>query len=155
MTLYVVRHAHAGERSAWVDDDRLRPLSARGELQSQGLTTALASCRPEQVLSSPARRCVQTVAPLADELRVPVVEDDRLFEGAGVGEIRSLLDQVTDRDAVLCSHGDVIPVLLDLLVDAGLEPERNLVWQKASVWIAERRDGSWGRGRYVPPPDRA
>ncbi|HEU5084114.1 MAG TPA: phosphoglycerate mutase family protein [Acidimicrobiales bacterium] len=155
MTLYVVRHAHAGERSAWVGDDRLRPLSGRGELQSQGLAATLASCDPEQVLSSPARRCVQTVEPLADELGVPVVEDDRLFEGAGVGEIRSLLDQVANRDAVLCSHGDVIPVLLDLLVDAGLEPERNLVWQKASVWVAERRDGGWGRGRYVPPPDRA
>jgi len=155
VTLYVVRHAHAGERSAWVGDDRLRPLSRRGEQQSEGIAATLVACGPKQVLSSPARRCVQTVAPLADELGVQVVEDDRLFEGAPVGEIRSLLDQVTEQDAVLCSHGDVIPVLLDLLVDAGLAPERNLVWQKASVWIAEREDGCWGRGRYVPPPDRA
>lgn len=155
MTLYVVRHAHAGERSAWVGDDRLRPLSGRGERQSLGLAAALAGGGPDQVLSSPARRCVQTVAPLADQLGVPVVEDDRLFEGAGVGEIRALLDQVAEHDAVLCSHGDVIPVLLDLLVDAGLEPERDLVWQKASVWVAERCDGRWGRGRYLPPPDRA
>lgn len=155
MTLYVVRHAHAGQRSEWIGDDRLRPLTERGETQSQGIATLLSSCAPRRLISSPARRCVQTIAPLAEELGIEVVEDDRLFEGAAVGEIRSLLDDVAAEDAVLCSHGDVIPVLLDLLVEAGLRPERNLVWQKASVWIAERDDGGWGTGRYVPPPDRA
>lgn len=155
MTLFVVRHAHAGQRSEWIGDDRLRPLSLRGETQSRGIAAMLESCAPRRVVSSPARRCVQTVAPLAEALGLPVVEDDRLFEGAAVGEIRSLLDDVAVDDAVLCSHGDVIPVLLDLLVDAGLQPERNLVWQKASVWIAERDDGGWRTGRYLPPPDRA
>ena len=48
----------------------------------------------------------------------------------------------------------MIPVLLQLLVEAGMEPERNLVWQKASMWIVDRADGAWGVGRYLPPPDR-
>lgn len=164
VTLYVVRHAHAGRRSHWTGDDRTRPLSDRGELQAKGIASAIDQRRADgsspRILASPALRCVQTVRPLAAQTSGKVVEDDRLFEGAGRDEIGALLDDVSrtsDGDAatVICSHGDVIPILLELLVDAGMQPERNLVWQKASMWVVDRTDGSWGAGRYLPPPDRA
>jgi broad specificity phosphatase PhoE len=97
--------------------------------------------------------------PLAVQVGAEVAEDARLFEGAERREIATLLDEVADAadgDAtvVVCSHGDVIPILLDLLVEAGMRPERNLVWQKASTWIVDRADGRWGTARYLPPPDR-
>ncbi len=164
VTLYVVRHAHAGRRSNWTGDDRTRPLSDRGELQAKGIAAAVdgsrASKATPRILASPARRCVQTMEPLAHQVGGEVVEDARLFEGAGRREIAALVDDVADAadgdgTAVVCSHGDVIPILLDLLVEAGMQPERNLVWQKASTWVVDRVDGSWGAGRYLPPPDRA
>lgn len=164
VTLYVVRHAHAGRRSNWTGDDRTRPLSDRGELQAKGIAAAVAQRRGDgsapRILASPALRCVQTVRPLAAQTAGEVVEDDRLFEGAGRDEVGALLDDVTqtsggDDATVVCSHGDVIPILLELLVEAGMEPERNLVWQKASMWAVDRAGGSWGTGRYLPPPDRA
>ena len=37
MTVYLVRHAKAGERGVWDGDDQLRPLSGRGHLQARGL----------------------------------------------------------------------------------------------------------------------
>jgi len=154
VTLHVVRHAHAGQRSAWSGDDRLRPLSERGEGQARVIAADLVPAAPTRILTSPAVRCVQTVTPLAEKLGLDVEVEGRLFEGASRGEVAELLREVTDDDVVLCSHGDVIPILLDLLVDAGMEPERNLVWQKASTWTVERRNGAWGRGRYSPPPDR-
>ncbi|MFP5321369.1 MAG: SixA phosphatase family protein [Acidimicrobiia bacterium] len=152
--LHVVRHAHAGQRSAWTGDDRLRPLSERGEGQARGIAADLAAEAPGRLLSSPAARCVQTLQPLAEKLGAEVVEDDRLFEGAGRAEIAELLDEVADDHAVVCSHGDVIPILLELLVERGMRPDRNLVWQKASRWSVERVDGAWGAGRYAAPPDR-
>lgn len=164
VTLFVVRHAHAGRRSNWTGDDRTRPLSDRGELQAKGIVSAIDRGRgtgiAPRILASPARRCVQTVQPVASQLGGEVVEDVRLFEGAGRDEIGALVDDVAatsegDDDTVVCSHGDVIPILLDLLVDAGMAPERNLVWQKASMWVVDRNDGRWGTGRYLPPPDRA
>ena len=164
VTLYVVRHAHAGRRSNWTGDDRTRPLSDRGELEAKSIATTIDQRRTQgatpRVLASPARRCLQTVQPLAAQSGADVVEDVRLFEGASRDEIATLLDDVTgtstgDDVTVVCSHGDVIPILLELLVDAGMEPERKLVWQKASTWIVDRTGGAWGPGRYVPPPDRA
>lgn len=153
--LFVVRHAHAGERSAWEGDDQIRPLSGRGRTQSEGIADALAMREPKRILSSPALRCVQTVEPLSARLDRPIEVDQRLQEGSGPEEAASLLRDLASVDAVVCSHGDVIPEMLRLLVDDGMEPERDLVWQKASTWIVDRVDGRWGAGRYLPPPDRA
>ncbi len=152
MTLFVARHADAGDRSAWTDDDRLRPLSERGDAQARGIAELLVGSDPVRVVSSPAVRCVQTVAPLADKLGRQVEVDPRLFEGAGPDEVRSLVAELDGAGVVFCSHGDVIPMLLQHLVGLGMEPEHELTWPKASVWAVERVDGRWGRGRYLAPP---
>lgn len=154
VTLFVVRHAQAGSRSEWTDDDRLRPLDDRGEAQARGIADLLVAHAPTRILSSPALRCVQTVAPLAEKLDLEVIIDPRLFEGAGPDEVRTLVGELGSSPTVCCSHGDVIPMMLQHLVDLGMVPERDLVWQKASVWAIERVDGCWGTGRYVGPPDR-
>ncbi len=154
MTLFVVRHAHAGERSSWMDDDQIRPLSDRGRTQADGIAAALAPFEPKRILSSPAKRCIQTVEPLASVLGHPVEADDRLQEATATDEVVTILDDLAGMDAVICSHGDIIPELLRHLVGLGMEPDRNLVWQKASVWTVERADGRWTSGRYQPPPDR-
>lgn len=155
MTLFVVRHAHAGERSTWEGDDQQRPLSVRGRTQADGIAAALAGREPKRILTSPALRCVQTVEPLAALLGRPVEVEQRLQEGTSPDRSESLLDELADTDAVLCSHGDIIPDLLHSLVRGGMEPARNLVWQKASTWTVERVDGHWGAGHYTAPPDRA
>ena len=155
MTLFVARHAHAGKRSEWTGDDRRRPLSDRGRAQAEGIADSIGPSRPERLLSSPAVRCVQTLEPLADRLGLDVVVDDRLFEGNGRDALVGLLAEVADgTTTVVSSHGDVIPLLLQLLVADGMAPERNLVWQKASVWVVERDGDGWGAGRYLPPPDQ-
>ena len=64
-----------------------------------------------------------------------------------------VIDEVGAEDVALCTHGDVIPIALDLLVARGMRPEDDLAWQKGSVWVVERSDGAWGTGRYLPPPD--
>ena len=150
MTLLVVRHAHAGERSGWTDDDRLRPLSERGRRQAVELGDLLAVHRPARVLASPAVRCMTTVQPLADRLGLKVEQEERLREGATADDVASLLHEVDD--AALCSHGDVIPMLLRRLVDQGMVPQQGLRWAKASTWVVARDDGRWGAGSYVPPP---
>lgn len=152
VSLLVVRHAHAGQRSAWSGDDRLRPLSAKGEKQALGIADALVLHQPARVLSSPAVRCTTTVEPLAEQLGLEVEPDDRLAEGADDADVRSLLDEVGTTTAVLCTHGDVVPQILRRLMEDGMEPEQGLRWSKASTWVVGHTANGWGTGTYLPAP---
>lgn len=136
----------------WTDDDRLRPLSETGRRQATELADTLLVHRPGRVLSSPAVRCIATVEPLADRLGLKVEADDRLMEGATAADVESLLREADS--AAVCTHGDVIPLLLRRLTEQGMAPQQGLRWAKASTWVIERGpDGrGWGAGHYVAPP---
>jgi 8-oxo-dGTP diphosphatase len=157
MRLYVVRHAHAGNRGAWGGPDAARPLSKKGRRQAEGIAERLAGCGAARLLSSPAARCVETLGPLAERLGVPVEVDRRIEEGARGGDALALADELRrtgpDAAAVVCSHGDVIPDLLRLLRDHGVRVGDPLVWPKASTWVVSSKDDRWAVGRYLPPPE--
>jgi phosphohistidine phosphatase SixA len=104
MTSVLVRHASAGDRDDWDGDDQLRPLDARGRRQAAGLVDLLSPLGVRRVISSPYVRCLETVAPLAVELGLPVEQDDRLAEGAG----RAALELLREDGVVCCTHGDVV-----------------------------------------------
>jgi 8-oxo-dGTP diphosphatase len=150
--LYVVRHADAGQRSEWKGPDTTRPLSHKGERQAAGLRKLLADSGATRLVGSPFRRCIQTLEPLGSELGLPVEADARLAEGTGARGVLALAAEVADAPAVLCSHGDVIPDLLDALVQSGLKLHDDLRWQKASTWVFSRDGGRLAKGRYLPPP---
>jgi 8-oxo-dGTP diphosphatase len=151
-TLYVVRHADAGHRSQWDGPDHTRPLSTRGWRQATGLVPGLVGNSPRRLLASPYTRCVQTLEPLAEQLGLTVEPEPRLAEGAGASGALELTDELASTTAVLCSHGDVIPDLLDHLVRHGVKLRDDLRWQKASTWVFSRDSGKLSKGRYLPPP---
>jgi len=151
VTIFLVRHAHAGKRSQWDGDDAVRPLSRRGEAQTAAITEQLASRKVRRVVSSPYVRCVQTVTPIAEKAGVEVEPDDRLAEGAEVGPALELLLSLDEHDGVACSHGDLIPELLERLVALGMRADGPLLHQKGSVWTIHLRDGVPSKGRYTPP----
>jgi 8-oxo-dGTP diphosphatase len=150
--LFVVRHADAGHRSEWDGPDRERPLSTRGWRQAQGLSASIGEDRPQRLLASPYTRCVQTLEPLADQLGLAVEPDPRLAEGAGASGALELADELAATPAVLCSHGDVIPDLLDALVAQGVKLDDEPRWQKASTWVLLRDGTRLAKARYLPPP---
>ena len=110
MPLLVIRHARAGERSAWIGDDRRRPLDARGRAQADALVDELSRFPLARILSSPYDRCVQTVVPLAAArgLRVEVAEElgEEEQDGPGVELARSLIGEAV----ALCVHGGLTDV---------------------------------------------
>ena len=117
--------------------------------------------KPAVLLSSPYVRCMETVFPLAARLETIVQSTEALAEGSDTEAI-SLAQMYSDRigDVVLCSHGDVIPMVLRYLsqqhhVDLGEAPR----CQKASVWMIETTPttgstGPYGAARYLPPPGK-
>jgi 8-oxo-dGTP diphosphatase len=150
--LYVVRHADAGQRSEWKGPDATRPLSHRGERQAAGLVKLIGDSEATRLIASPFRRCVQTLEPLAEHLGLPVEIDERLGEGKGAHGPLDLVDDVGDTTAVFCSHGDVIPDLLESLVKHGAKLHDHLRWQKASTWVLHREGDKFTKGKYLPPP---
>ena len=151
MTIFLIRHAHAGKRSEWATDDRLRPLSDRGVKQSEGLTTVVGDITVGRIISSPYVRCMQTVQPLGTKFDVAIETSDVFAEGADDEIAYRLLLELNDDDGAACSHGDVIPHLLRRLVADGMDTDGPLIDQKGSTWIIEMRNGSPFHGRYVPP----
>jgi broad specificity phosphatase PhoE len=152
MPVLVIRHAHALSRSDWDGDDGGRTLSSRGYRQARRLVPRLIEMKPARIISSPLVRCVETVRPLAEAAGLDVEEDDRLAEGSSRAAVE-LLRARSSADAVLCSHGDVIPYLLAAVanedrVDLGTAPRV----EKASVWVLHGDTARFQSATYLKPP---
>jgi broad specificity phosphatase PhoE/8-oxo-dGTP pyrophosphatase MutT (NUDIX family) len=150
-TLFLVRHGSAGDRRSWTGEDRLRPLSSRGERQAAGLAATLTDRTVEAIYTSPYLRCVQTVRPLADAIGLVAIEHPALAEGGGGKATRELVRELAGTNAVLCSHGDVIPATLDWMMHKGLTLRSDFDCKKGSTWEVAVRAGTFHKARYLPP----
>lgn len=177
--LVLVRHADALARSSWDGPDADRPLTAKGQRQADALAAPLAAHDPLLVLTSPARRCADTVAPLARLARLSARPEPLLAEGCSPDDALALLldtlttlppatatatAQATNGSAlVACSHGDVIDGIAVLLAtsEADLEADQGaggtvvLETPKAGRWEIDVTGDRVRRARLVGPPNRA
>ncbi len=150
-TIYLVRHAKAGERRVWTGDDLDRPLSRRGWRQSEAVAKRLAKRGATALYSSAYVRCVQTLEPLADLIGVEVQTDPRLFEYQPFEPVLDLLGEV-ENGAVLCSHGDIIPATIQALQRRGMEISTPADWGKSSTWVLQRKGSKITKGKVWPAP---
>jgi phosphohistidine phosphatase SixA len=127
MPLLLVRHAWAGDRATWVGDDRERPLDDRGRRDANALVELLAPFELEAILTSPARRCVETVAPLAAARNLELDVRDELSEERQWADGNALVGSLAGRDVIVCGHGG-----LDSVVTAAPK------WKKGAVFVLGR-----------------
>ena len=149
--IFLVRHAKAGDRAAWTEDDRLRPLSKKGRRQAEALVDTFRGTELARVISSPYVRCQQTVRPLALDRGLSLESDDRLGEGAPLAGLLTLFEEIAGIGAVLCAHGDLIPEAVASLGALGVPVDPGSS-KKGSTWVLERGSGIVVRARYLPPP---
>lgn len=155
----LVRHAKAGDRDEWDDDDRLRPLNNAGHRQAKVLRQWLQLFGPRRVYSAHRVRCVGTVLGLAKDLGVDVILEERLAEEGywdDPAASRARLLEIANGTgvAVVCSQGGAIPGLVEQLArDSGLDvgeippPSR-----KASTWVLSLLGERLVAADYYPPP---
>lgn len=155
MTIYLVRHGSAGVRRNGDPTDTERHLDDVGLAQSQAVAALVTADEPDPapitaVMSSPAARCSETVAPLAVTLGLEVVLEPRLFEGTSIDEAWSLVEGLAaaGRSAVLCSHGDVIPEVIHRARGRGMEVHGRSGSQKGSVWSLQWDGEHFASGTY-------
>jgi len=157
VTLLLVRHAEAESRSSWDGPDLLRPLSAKGRRQATGLVHVLGrQFVISRLVSSPSLRCIETLSPLAAALGLSLEVSESLAEGtdpeAAVEQARSGATLAASSEApVLCSHGDMIPAILEALsVEDGFEIGRQPRFQKGSTWVLDGKRGRFSSATYIP-----
>ena len=121
--LIIMRHASAGDKRDWDGDDLLRPLDRKGQAEALALVPLLACFDPVRIVSSPAVRCTETVAPYAAHSGAPI-EVDRTLTVPDRSQAYSALtspdNPVTDAARLLadgvptlvCAHRENIPQLL-------------------------------------------
>ncbi len=130
--LLLLRHARAGTKIPDPVQDFDRGLDTDGEAIAARLPAAVVHhLVPSEILSSPYRRCVDTVRPLAKTLGLTIVEDARLAGRCSGPELRDILQQLP-ANAVVCTHGEIIEKVFDDPVSCA----------KGAFWIIERRTGS-------------
>jgi len=151
-----VRHAKAHDREKWSGDDNKRPLDKKGRRQSEMLVPMLAAFHPERTYSSLPDRCQQTIAPLADELNMPVDVDLRFGDNAWQSDpagakqaFRAVIDQ--GGTSVIVAQGDVMPNMIQWLSENGRLPiDGEINCKKGCVWVLSFNDGDLTGADYMP-----
>lgn len=151
--IILLRHAKAGDRSQWDGDDRLRPLSRVGHAQAFAIVDQLADAHFERIVSSPYVRCMETVVPLAGARGVAIEPSEALAEGAPRHEALALIGKHVEHGAVLCTHGDVLPMVLTHLASHGVDVGPDPRCPKGSTWALETTGTDIVAARYLAPPD--
>ena len=142
----IVRHAHRDT----LDKDLDNGLSSKGQHQAEELVEQyrVGELPPGDIfLSSPKKRCQETLQPLAEEaeqtLKIEKLLDEQLSEESQ----RDLEKRVEkflkaglkpDKTTYICSHGDWIPIAIKLLTgEAGdLQKGHAAVFtKKGKNWI--------------------
>jgi phosphohistidine phosphatase SixA len=154
----LVRHGCAGDKRRWDGPDDERPLDEVGVRQSEALAEATALTGARRLGTSPTRRCRDTLVPLGLWLGLPVEDLDVLRVDAPVDALLGLLTAPSSRDAVFCTHGEVMSGLLEVLVGAGTPVEaewhdEGWLLAKGSGWelSVDEAAGRVSRVRHVRP----
>jgi hypothetical protein len=105
-----------------------------------------------RLFSSPSRRCVETLEPVAAQRVLPIEVVDLLDEGGGGKEALHFLLAHAAENPVACSHGDVIPKVLRRLHAGGMRASDGNTAAKGSMWeITVEPSGAVVSGTYHHP----
>lgn len=154
-TLILIRHAHRDTS----DRSRDNGLSEKGREQSRWLKRFFASRFENDeinrvwLVSSPKKRCIETLAPIAFELKSQVDSHPDLDEQSHQETLEKFQQRIEHflKDwiespqelTVVCSHGDWLPIAVQDLLGCSLD-------FKKSGWLEIEWDGGAQLKWFVP-----
>ncbi len=151
--LYVLRHAHAGDSTAWEGADELRPLTDKGRRQAErlGRLLALAGFAPDAILTSPLARSRETAEIVADVLGVRARVEPRLGEPLDLATLEAILDDAgSPRRPLIVGHDPDFSELVSELVGAPITMRKGAL---ARVDLERPLEPGSGELRWLVPPD--
>jgi phosphohistidine phosphatase len=154
LQLYLLRHADAGDAEGWAGDDASRPLSEKGERQSERLGSFLADVgfRPDAIVSSPKVRALRTAEIVGEAIGVGVRSDERLAGGFDPATLDAITADARGPQRIMVVGHD--PDFSEIL--AWLTQADGVTMKKGALARVDVRGAiADGRGtlRWLVPPD--
>jgi 8-oxo-dGTP diphosphatase len=140
--IIALRHGKATPAEDWPGPDATRPLLPRGETQALSIAPGIAAFRPATLISSTAVRCTTTIAPTARVTGLDVDQTNDISQDAYTSRGDHVRAVVEERLAarvttVLCSHGPVLPQIIEAVVRATDTPDSSHLRRAASLATGE------------------
>ncbi|MDO5645154.1 MAG: NUDIX hydrolase [Dermabacter sp.] len=118
--IIIQRHGAAQSRSSWrAGDEAGRPLRLKGKKQAKALTPLVAAYSPRTVVTSPWKRCLDTIEPFAHEGGMDIVTKPELTEHAHTerpSRAAAVMERVIAeaRGTIVCTHRPVLPTVISV-----------------------------------------
>ena len=149
----LLRHAKAVTRDEWQGDDDDRPLDSLGQNQANRLLALYQVYNLEQIHTSDAVRCYDTVNPMAKGLGIKLEVTGKLSENTYKKDKEKAFDYAKDlikEDAriLLCSHNPILPKMLNKLTKKSDVDADEGKLSPADAWVIHRN------GREIIQIDR-
>jgi 8-oxo-(d)GTP phosphatase len=118
--LILLRHAKAVTRDEWQGEDDDRSLDSYGQNQAKRLLAMYQVFNLEQIHSSDAVRCYDTVVAIAKGLNIKLEVTGKLSESTFKKDKEKAFDYAKDlmklnESVLLCSHNPILPKMLNKL----------------------------------------
>ncbi len=118
--LIMLRHGKALERTEWQGEDEDRPLQLVGQLQSKRMLSLYQVYGVEEIHTSDAVRCLDTVALMAKSLQITPVITNAVSEYTYKKNKEKAIEYAKDlikkkKQIILCSHNPVLPRMMEKL----------------------------------------
>jgi phosphohistidine phosphatase SixA len=151
--LLLVRGAAATPREQWVHSDMTRPLAQDGQTTASVLGNLGLFFEIDRIVSAPATRCIETVAPLAGRESLTLEVSHGLADGRTPEAIR-LVEDTRGTGTVLCTHENVVDGILTWLADSDrTDLEVRLRQRRGSVWALTGDGSRYTAAYYIPMPE--
>lgn len=123
----LLRHGKAKKREKWKERDALRPLKKKGRRQAESLVALLSAFGISRIVTSPWKRCQQTVQPYLEATAIWGENHEALSETGfqekpqeTIALLRDCILQARQRGGtVICTHRPVLAALVPQLLESG------------------------------------
>jgi len=139
----LLRHAKAVSRQEWQGDDDDRPLDSLGSYQADRLIPIYSAFKIDEIHSSDALRCYDTVTKLARKLEIKFEVSNKLGESAYKKDKEKAVDYCKDlikldMSILICSHNPILPKILSKLTKKAEVVTDDEKLQPADSWVIHR-----------------
>lgn len=145
--LIMLRHAKALERNEWQGGDEDRPLQLVGQLQAKRMLSLYQVFGLDEIHTSDAVRCLDTVAQMAKALQLTPVISNAVSEYTYKKSKEKSIEYAKElikknKQVILCSHNPVLPRMMEKLtkkIDFDY-PDNKLLPGEAWVLFHDRKE---------------